>query len=250
VTRETEGRAGYDHGMTQASVEPGQGDVPAGMVGLLRRSGRYSSGPEVLAELRRVIVSGRVPPGSQVPLDDVASFFGVSLIPVREALKTLLGEGLLEHQPRLGYTVTALSPAELDELYVVRGALEAAALDAAVGNATPADHQRARDIHARLGDAVESDDAEAFQHASREFHEALLAPCRMPRLLHMLDIAWNLTEPVQTMMRVTGQERVEMRADHEEMLAAFEAGDPPRMRAAAQAHHSRLTGCIARIGDA
>ena len=240
---------GYDREMTQASPPPEQAGGHRGIVALLRRSGPYSSGPEVLSELRRAIVSGRVPPGSQIPLDDVAAFFGVSLIPVREALKTLLGEGLLEHQPRLGYTVTALSPAELDELYVVRGALESAALDSAVANATAADHQRARDVHARLGTAVESNDTEAFQHSSRDFHEALLAPCRMPRLLHMLDIAWNLTEPAQTMMRVTEQERAEMRADHDEMLAAFEAGDAARLRAAAQTHHRRLTQCITRIAD-
>jgi DNA-binding GntR family transcriptional regulator len=223
---------------------------PFDLVALLRRSDRYSSGPEVLAELRRVIASGQVPPGSAIPLDDVAAFFGVSLIPVREALKTLLGEGLLEHQPRLGYTVTALSQAELDELYVVRGALEAAALEAAVLQSTPTDHERAAAIHVQLGQAVDAGDPVAFQRASREFHEALLAPCRMPRLLHMLDIAWNLTEPAQTMMRVTDEERAHMRADHEEMLDAFTSRDGERMRAAALEHHQRLTSCIARIGGA
>ena len=174
-----------------------------------------------------------VPPGSPIPLDDVAAFFGVSLIPVREALKTLLGEGLLEHQPRLGYTVTALSQAELDELYVVRGALEAAALEAAVRQATPADDARAMAVHEGLGAAVAAQDAAGFQRASREFHEALLSPCRMPRLLHMLEIAWNLTEPVQTMMRVSAEDRAELRADHEEMLDAFVARD------AALAHSRR-----------
>src|SRR6478672_11182087 len=131
---------------------------PSGIVSLLTREGAYSSGPQVLSELRRVIASGQVPPGSAIPLDDVAAFFGVSLIPVREALKTLLGEGLLEHQPRLGYTVTALSAAELDELYVVRGALEAAALDAAALQSTPADHTRAAAIHEQLVQAVADGD--------------------------------------------------------------------------------------------
>jgi DNA-binding GntR family transcriptional regulator len=217
------------------------------IVDLLVRSGRYSSGPEVLTELRRVIASGEVPPGSPIPLDDVAAFFGVSLIPVREALKTLLGEGLLEHQPRLGYTVTALSQAELDELYVVRGALEAAALEAAVRQSTPADHARAAAVHAALDEAVAARDPAAFQRASRDFHEALLAPSRMPRLLHMLDIAWNVTEPVQTMMRVSPQEREEMASDHEEMLAAFQARDAGRLKAVAQTHHARLTACITRL---
>jgi DNA-binding GntR family transcriptional regulator len=196
-----------------------------------------------------VIASGQVPPGSPIPLDDVAAFFGVSLIPVREALKTLLGEGLLEHQPRLGYTVTALSQAELDELYVVRGALEAAALEAAVHQSTTRDHERAAAIHEALGAAVAADDAAAFQRASREFHEALLAPCRMPRLLHMLEIAWNVTEPVQAMMRTSEQDRTGMREDHQEMLDAFVDRDGERLKAAAEAHHARLTACIARIGD-
>jgi DNA-binding GntR family transcriptional regulator len=221
----------------------------SGIVSLLVREGSYATGPQVLSELRRVIASGAVPPGSPIPLDDVAAFFGVSLIPVREALKTLLGEGLLEHQPRLGYTVTALSSAELDELYVVRGALEAAALDAAALQSTPADHARATAIHEQLVEAVAVRDAAGFQRASREFHEALLAPCRMPRLLHMLEIAWNLTEPVQTMMRVTEAEREEMRADHQTMLDAFVARDAARLREASRQHHERLTACIARLGD-
>src|SRR6476661_8096404 len=208
----------------------------SGIVGLLVRPDGYVSGPQVLSELRRVIASGAVPPGSPIPLDDVAAFFGVSLIPVREALKTLLGEGLLEHQPRLGYTVTALSQTELDELYVVRGALESAALEAAVRQSTPADHARAAAVHAELGEAVTINDVAGFQRASREFHEALLAPCRMPRLLHMLDIAWNLTEPVQTMMRVTEDEREEMRVDHQAMLDAFVARDAAGLREASHEH--------------
>lgn len=219
----------------------------SGIVSLLVREGSYATGPQVLSELRRVIASGQVPPGSAIPLDDVAAFFGVSLIPVREALKTLLGEGLLEHQPRLGYTVTALSQAELDELYLVRGALEAAALEAAVRQSTAADHERAASIHADLGTAVARGDAAAFQRASREFHEALLAPSRMPRLLHMLDIAWNLTEPVQTMMRVSGEDRVGLREDHQAMLDAFVAGDAAQLKAVAELHHQRLTACIARL---
>lgn len=222
----------------------------SGIVALLTRSDAYVSGPQVLSELRRVIASGQVPPGSPIPLDDVAAFFGVSLIPVREALKTLLGEGLLAHQPRLGYTVTALSQDELDELYVVRGALEAAALEAASRQSTAADHARAQAVHDALAAAVEAHDAQRFQHASREFHEALLAPCRMPRLLHMLDIAWNLTEPAQAMMRTTEQDRVDLRADHQEMLDAFVARDAERLTASAAAHHHRLAACIARIGEA
>lgn len=230
-------------------IPQGQPQRPSSIVSLLVRDASYVSGPEVLAEMRRVIASGEVPPGSTIPLDEVAAFFGVSLIPVREALKTLLGEGLLEHQPRLGYTVTMLTSAELDEIYVVRGALEAAALDAAVSNATPQDDVIVGEIHASLGTAVATDDRRSFQHTSRAFHMAILAPCRMPRLLHMLDVAWNLTEPAQTMMRVTPEDRLGMQADHHEMLDAFMARDAVRLQRCARHHHARLTVCVAGVGD-
>ena len=62
---------------------------------------------DVLDGLRRVILAGDAPPGLTVPPEDVATVFGVSVIPVREALKTLVGEGLVEHRPRGGYTVAA-----------------------------------------------------------------------------------------------------------------------------------------------
>lgn len=222
---------------------------PSSIVSLLVRDAAYVSGPEVLAELRRVIASGEVPPGTAIPLDEVAAFFGVSLIPVREALKTLLGEGLLDHRPRLGYRVTTLTSAELDEIYIVRGALEAAALDAAVRNAGPRDDVAVQEAHASQDVAVATDDRRSFQHASRDFHVAILAPCRMPRLLHMLDIAWNLTEPAQTMMRVTPQDRADMQADHQEMIDAFVARDAERLKISARRHHARLTVCISRIGE-
>lgn len=217
------------------------------IVALLVRSGPYVSGPEVLAELRRVIASGLARPGSPIPLDGVAEFFGVSRIPVREALKTLVGEGLLEHEARLGYTVADLSPDELMEVYLVRQALEAAALGAAIRLATAADHARVRAVHESLDDERSATDPVAYQQASRAFHDALLRPCRMPRLLHMLDIAWNLTMPAQAMQRITEDERRLLRADHDAMLEAFVARDAPRMTELADRHHERLSDCLAGI---
>ncbi|BDZ58182.1 hypothetical protein GCM10025872_18390 [Barrientosiimonas endolithica] len=69
----------------------------------------------------------------------------------------------------------------------------------------------------------------------------------MPRLLHMVDIAWNLTEPVQTMMRVTEAERAALERDHVQLLDAFLARDVERLQRLATEHHERLTRAIARI---
>jgi DNA-binding GntR family transcriptional regulator len=63
----------------------------------------------ILDELRRVIPDGAVPPGSPIPLAEVADLFGVSQIPVRESLKTLIGEGLVAHRRSSGYTIAQLT---------------------------------------------------------------------------------------------------------------------------------------------
>ncbi len=67
----------------------------------------------ILDELRRVILDGAVLPGTPIPLAEVADLFGVSQIPVREALKTLIGEGLVAHRSNFGYAVAQLTPQEL-----------------------------------------------------------------------------------------------------------------------------------------
>ncbi|MDR3664367.1 MAG: GntR family transcriptional regulator, partial [Mycobacterium sp.] len=82
----------------------------------------------VVTELRRVILRGDAPPGTPVPLAEVAELFGISHIPVREALKTLIGEGLVTHRPNSGYAVARMSKQELHETCLVRAALEGAAL--------------------------------------------------------------------------------------------------------------------------
>ena len=86
----------------------------------------------IVDELRRVILDGAVPPGTPIPVGEVAELFGVSHIPVRESLKTLTGEGLVQHRPNAGYAVAQLTGSELAEMYIVRETLESAALAAAV----------------------------------------------------------------------------------------------------------------------
>ncbi|AKS32476.1 GntR family transcriptional regulator [Mycolicibacterium goodii] len=199
----------------------------------------------VLDELRRAILDGGVPPGTPIPLAEVAEVFGVSQIPVREALKTLIGEGLVAHRRNAGYTVALLTAQELREMYIVRETLESASLMAAVANATDADRDAAVAANAVLERAIADDDAATYHRESRHFHAALTAPSRMHRLLHMLQAAWNVTEPVQSMVHVSAADRAQLHADHREMLDAFLMRDAERLVAASEAHAARLNAVIA-----
>jgi DNA-binding GntR family transcriptional regulator len=204
----------------------------------------------VVDELRRVILAGDVPPGTVVPLDEVAALFGVSLIPVRESLKILIGEGLVEHRPRAGYTVALLTRTELQELYVARGVLENAILAVAVSVAGPADHRCAQQAHDELARALSDGDQRAFHRESRRFHFALVAPARMRRLEAMVTSAWNLTEPYRPMAHVSDDDREQMHAEHAGMLESYIAGDVPTLLARASAHHDRLLAAVATVDGA
>lgn len=198
----------------------------------------------VLEELRRLILSGGAPPGAQIPPGEVADAFQVSPIPVREALKTLVGEGLVVHQRNAGYRVSQMSVDELREIYFVRGVLEQAALAGAVDQIDDAGLDRARGRHDELVTAAKYNDSKAFHDISREFHRELTTPCAMPRLLNMFENTWNLTEPFQVMRSVGSQTQDALNADHAALLDAFAARDTAAVLEVGQVHHQRLESAI------
>jgi len=199
---------------------------------------------EILEELRRVILAGEAAPGTSIPLDAVARFFAVSVIPVRESLKTLIGEGLVDHVPRGGYRVALLTRDELREFYVIRGVLEAAALRSAVARANATDDALAVEIHRTLAAELAADEDRAYHRDSRRFHLALLTPSGMHRLLHMFELAWNVTEPAQPMATVPVAERERMHGDHAAMLAAFLARDSDELVRRSRRHYRRLERAV------
>ncbi|MBL1078787.1 GntR family transcriptional regulator [Nocardia sp. 2] len=202
---------------------------------------------EILVELRRLILEGHLPPGAGLPLGELARTFTVSAIPVRESLQTLIGEGLVEHRPNFGYQVTMLTAGELQELYVVRESLESAALAAAVHRATADDHRLARETYERLERAVLTENAVAYHRETRNFHLALVRPSGMARVVHMLEYAWNITEPVQPMVHASTADRIVLQADHSRQLAAFLARDAEELLAATDDHHDRLNGVVSKL---
>jgi DNA-binding GntR family transcriptional regulator len=205
--------------------------------------------PMVIDDLRRAILAGDEPPGTLIPIDSVARFFGVSPIPVREALKVLLGEGLVQHVPNVGYSVAKLPLAEFRELYDIRQALEASALRRAVDRATEEDDEALERAHKALATAIENRDERAYHVESRAFHLALIAAARMPRLLHLYVGTWNLTEPARPMAWVSDESRRTLLEDHARMLAAFVARDAEALVRESDGHYAHLEQAIAVVPD-
>jgi DNA-binding GntR family transcriptional regulator len=205
--------------------------------------------PHVAEDLRHAILAGDEPPGTLIPIDAVAEFFGVSPIPVREALKVLLGEGLVEHVPRVGYSVAKLGFAEFRELYDVRAALEVSVLRQAVLRATAEDDAEVRRTHDAMAAAMLAGDEKGYHAESRRFHMALIAPARMQRLTHMYEAAWNMTEPARPMSRVDPGGRELFYDDHDRMLAAFVARDVEVLVHESEQHYEHLKTAIAAFRE-
>ncbi len=90
-------------------------------------AGPSTTTQHALDALRRAIVAGELRPGSRIGQEEFASQLGVSIAPVREALRILEQEGQVTYLPRRGYFVTELEIADLEEIYALRALLEARA---------------------------------------------------------------------------------------------------------------------------
>jgi DNA-binding GntR family transcriptional regulator len=173
---------------------------------------------DVITEsLRDMILSGDVALGVQLKQEALAKHFGVSRIPVREALKRLQAEGLVQHTPNAGSVVARRSPEELNEILDIRIGLETRALELAIPNMRPADFKAAREIIARY-DA--SDEPREWAELNLEFHMRLYRPCNRPKLLKMIE---EIVRGVDIHLRAQQSIKVGRKSpqvEHRDILAA------------------------------
>ncbi len=143
------------------------------------------SAPDQICEkLRKDIYSGKIAAGAQLRQDNLAERYGVSRIPVREALRQLGAEGLVTYHPNRGAVVTALSLDEALEMLDIRIALESRALQLAVPNMVDVDFETATKI---LKAYDREPRAAAWGDMNWRFHSALYAPANRPKLLAMIE---------------------------------------------------------------
>ena len=182
----------------------------------------------VLAELRRAIVTGELRPGEQVRQDALAEQFGVSRVPLREALKILEGEGQVTYLPHRGYFVAELDVADLREVYRLRELLETEAVRAAVPTLTDADVAEITTVAAEVDRAAAAGDLLAMAAANRRFHFRLIEAARMPRLARLVRILWDATDAYRSLYYASIDHRRTVQKEHQAVLAALRDRDVER----------------------
>lgn len=197
----------------------------------------------VYQRTRRAILTGDYPPESPLRLQELADLSGVSMIPVREALRLLEAEGFVDVIPNRGARVAPLSAEDLHDVYRTRLVLEVEALRQACPRITPAQIAKARRINARL---VRQFNKQTYANYDdhRAFHFLLYEPSASRWLLRLIGIIWDHTERYRRhgAHLVTGEAAGE---EHERIVAAVEVGDVESACAALTDHLEHSADVIA-----
>lgn len=150
-----------------------------------------AAGARIASRLREAILSGEYAPGARIRQEDLADRHGASRLPVREALRMLEAEGLITLVANTGAWVARLSHAECDEMYQIRERIEPLLLRYNIPSLTPADIDELE----RLAGAMErSADVEEFLALDREFHLSCYAKAETTVLGEIVLRLWNSTQ--------------------------------------------------------
>jgi len=181
--------------------------------------------------LRNKILNGELSPGTPLIQANLAKDLGVSMTPVREALRDLATEGLVTLLPHKGAAVTSLDLEDAKEIHTIRLKLEPDATRLAVDHVTLDVLNRAEDLYSALSETADH----RWVVCNRDFHKLLLSPAPAPRLVGILSSlleAAALYVPLAITHRVGPDPQLEHRA----ILDAYLRRDPEAAAAAVAIH--------------
>jgi DNA-binding GntR family transcriptional regulator len=182
-------------------------------------------------ELRDAIVRGDLAPGQKIRQEATAQQLGISLIPLREALKTLASEGVVTYHPQRGYFVTELPAAAISDIYVVRDLLERRAEELAIPAMQSSDFEVMAAELREQARAVEERDAVTMIATNRAFHFTIFERCGNEWLLRYVKQLWDTLDPYRVLSYrrmwiedPTGDAPGAILAEHERIMVAVGRG--------------------------
>lgn len=210
----------------------------------LAELGRTSLREQALASLRRAISSGTIKPGTRMVEADLSAQLGISRGTLREAMRQLQQEGLVEADARGRLSVRSLGTAEIIDIFLVRGALEALAVRTLCAREDRASALGAlRATLDGMAAAGEERIAERIE-ADLEFHRTLVRATGNATLLHQ----WTQLEgSIRMSIMFAGAERAMSNMDvdrHREIVDAIDAADPDAAAQVLREHMARAAGTL------
>ncbi|AEE46201.1 GntR family transcriptional regulator [Cellulomonas fimi] len=190
--------------------------------------------------LRDRIASAELAPGYRIVLATVAHDLGMSVVPVREAVRRLEAEGLVTFERNVGARVSMIDDSQYRQSMQTLALLEGAATALAAPHLTADDLRLARELNQRLVEQLDDFDPRVFTALNQRFHAVLFGACPNLRLRALVDAEWVRLAHLRdsTFSFVPGRAQESVR-EHDALVDLIEAGAPPAdVERAARGHRS------------
>ena len=174
----------------------------------------------VLESIREGILNGQYPLGSRFDQKAIAENLGVSLVPVREALRILEGEGFVTINPRRGAYVTGISANELEELYLIRAELEELATRRAVPNLEQKSLVKLAGIIEQMEEATGTQEYAQLMALNQAFHFTIYDASKSVLLLEMITSLWNRSSLYRRVFTYLPERAMQALEEHKEIYTA------------------------------
>ena len=214
------------------------------------------------ATIREGIMGGTYPGGSHLKAEDLATTVGVSRTPVREALRRLHAEGLVDFVANRGAYVLNWDKSDVDEVFGLRMVLESFGAERAATRRSAEQLEQLRDLAERMTDAARERPAhylELIAELNTEFHNLIHAASEVKRLSPILRTVIQIPLTMRTFNRYSEADLERSMAHHREIVAAFEVRDSSWAGAVMRSHilaaHQVFIGAdrdaeaVARLGN-
>jgi DNA-binding GntR family transcriptional regulator len=186
--------------------------------------------------LTEEFLRGRWQPGDTLSTYALAEELEISRTPILEALKRLQAEGLVEIIPQVGCRVVHPTPARVDELFALRGAVEGLAAEGAATRISEREIRELMLVLRRLEAASEAGDDVKFSELNEQFHRRIILASGMPQVAQISQSIWSQLQFQLTRLPPRREQMPASLPEHREIFEALEQRDGKRARAAAESH--------------
>ncbi|MBS8269365.1 GntR family transcriptional regulator [Halomonas litopenaei] len=206
---------------------------------------------EVADRIRDLIEQGSLLPGEKIAEKALCETFGVSRTPLREALKVLTSEGLVENLPNRGSRVVRLTRRGVKNTYDVMGALEGLSGELACQHLTDTDVEEIRRLHQLMLGHYQRQELAPYFEVNQQIHECILAASNNDVLIEMYNNLSQRVKRIRYSVEMGSANWAKAVTDHEAMLEAIEARDGKRLGDILRAHlgHKLEVAAVSGIID-